>query len=171
MNCLEARKEFPAFWRRTMPLVARANLIEHLRDCADCDRSFRSFALTAPVVHSEIASDAASSAERPPLNLVRPRRFAASRLERTERRLPERPWKIAAAAALLLMTGVVTAWSSARWPTQNFTESVAGDSSEIDSTSNSTDSTGLSPDTLAPESALFEAVAPPDSSASSDDGI
>jgi hypothetical protein len=171
MNCLQARKEFSAFWRRTMPSVARANLIEHLRDCADCDGAFRSFALTAPVVHSEITSDTTASAQRAPLNLVRPRRFAVSRVERTERRLPERPWKIGAAAALLLMTGGVTAWSSARWPIQNFTESVAGDSSEIDPVTNAADSTGLSPDALAPESALFEAVAPPDSSASSDDGV
>jgi hypothetical protein len=154
-----------------MASVARASLIEHLRECADCDRSFRSFALAAPVVHSETTSDTAASAQRAPLNLVRPQRFAISRVERTERRLPERPWKVAAAAALLLMTGGVTAWSSARWPTQNFIESVAGDSSEIDSATNSTDSAGLSPDTLGPESALFEAMAPPDSSASSDDGV
>ena len=99
MYCLEARKQFPAFWRRTMASVARASLIEHLRECAVCDRSFRSFALTAPVVHSETTSDTAASAQRAPLNLVRPQRFAISRVERTERRLPERPWKVAAAAA------------------------------------------------------------------------
>jgi hypothetical protein len=34
MNCFEARKEFGAFWRRTMAAEARAAFSAHLGGCA-----------------------------------------------------------------------------------------------------------------------------------------
>jgi anti-sigma factor RsiW len=125
MNCLEARKEFPRYWRRAMPEAARANLVEHLRACPQCDRAFRTFALSAPVIHSAIA--ALDSAPGTPLDLMRPRRFTISRGQQ-----PRQIWRTAALAAALLVAAGVTAWSSAQSPTQNFVESVMGESSEID---------------------------------------
>ena len=53
MNCFEARKEFVAFWRRQMPPLERAAFSAHLGTCTRCDHSFRVFALSAPVLHSE----------------------------------------------------------------------------------------------------------------------
>jgi hypothetical protein len=53
MNCFEARKEFVSFWRCLMPPERRSLFVEHLRNCTQCDHSFRIFALTAPVLHSE----------------------------------------------------------------------------------------------------------------------
>jgi anti-sigma factor RsiW len=126
MNCLEARKEFPRFWRRAMPEAARANLIEHLRACPQCDRAFRTFALSAPVVHSAIAADVLDSVPRTPLDLARPRRSTISHSR------PRQTWRTAALAAALLVAAGITAWSSAQSLKQNFVESVVGESSEVD---------------------------------------
>jgi len=52
MNCFEVRNDFVAFWQRTLKDDLRAQLLAHLRRCASCDRSFRCFALTAPVLYS-----------------------------------------------------------------------------------------------------------------------
>jgi len=52
MNCFEARKEFVAYWRRTMPPAERSSLVAHLGGCARCERAFRVFALSAPALHS-----------------------------------------------------------------------------------------------------------------------
>jgi len=52
INCFEARQEFRAFWRRELPAERRAALVSHLAGCSKCDRSFRNFALGAPVLHS-----------------------------------------------------------------------------------------------------------------------
>jgi hypothetical protein len=64
MNCLEARQEFKAFWRRKLPLDTRAELLEHLRQCRKCDRSFRVYALSAPVLHSDGEGDNIASPTR-----------------------------------------------------------------------------------------------------------
>ena len=50
MNCFEARNGFAAFWRKT--LEPRAAFLAHLKDCAGCDRAFRAFALTAPLLYA-----------------------------------------------------------------------------------------------------------------------
>jgi predicted anti-sigma-YlaC factor YlaD len=52
MNCFEARNDFVAFWQKSLSDGRRAQLLMHLRGCAACDRSFRNFALTAPVLYS-----------------------------------------------------------------------------------------------------------------------
>jgi hypothetical protein len=126
MSCLEARKEFPRYWRRAMSEAARLRLVEHLRDCPRCDRAFRTFALSAPVIHSTIAADVLDSVPRAPLDLVRRRRSIISRGE------PRQTWRTAALAAALLVAAGLTAWSSAQSPTPNFVESVVGESSEVD---------------------------------------
>ena len=56
MNCFEARKEFPSFWRRTLTPEERTAFLAHVGRCARCDRAFRVFALTAPVLHGDTAS-------------------------------------------------------------------------------------------------------------------
>jgi anti-sigma factor RsiW len=58
MNCFEARKEFPSFWRRMLTPEERTAFLAHLGRCARCDRAFRVFALTAPVLHGDSASRA-----------------------------------------------------------------------------------------------------------------
>jgi hypothetical protein len=52
MNCFEARNYFVAFWQKTLDGERRAQLLIHLSQCETCDRSFRAFALTAPVLYS-----------------------------------------------------------------------------------------------------------------------
>jgi len=53
MNCFEARQGFSSFWRRMLDIEQRGLLVAHLRQCARCDRAFRVFALSAPVLHSD----------------------------------------------------------------------------------------------------------------------
>lgn len=56
MNCFEARKEFQSFWRRTLTPEDRTAFLAHVGRCARCDRAFRVFALTAPVLHGDSAT-------------------------------------------------------------------------------------------------------------------
>ena len=170
MNCFDARKEFPAFWRRTIPLAERARLVEHLKACARCDRAFRVFALSAPVIHSENRPEATASLARTPLNLVRPRRFANARAESFARRVPQRPWQVAATAAALLMVGAFTAWSSIQWPVRNFADSVAADTSDVEPVDYSFDNNATALDAAAQEPALFDPITP-SPSAPSDNGL
>jgi hypothetical protein len=157
MTCFEARKEFPVFWRRAMPAASRSNLTAHLQDCAQCDRAFRAFALSASVLHSDLVVDAKPQAPRPPISLVRPRRFTPGHAVPLERSGTWRPWKIAAAASLMVAVGGFSAWSAARWPTENFADTVAGESVEVDPVIYSSDSATADP--FAPESSLSESAA------------
>lgn len=159
MNCFEARKGFAAFWRRTMLLTERVRLVEHLKVCAQCDRSFRLFALSAPVVHSDSRPMAAAPAARAPLNLVRPRRFAGNLEEPFRQRNLQWPWQVAAAAALLFIGGI-SAWSSTRWPVDNFAESIVADSADADGGAYSSDNTANAFDSAAQEPALFDSISP-----------
>jgi putative zinc finger protein len=65
MNCFEARKEFPSFWRRMLTPEERTAFLAHVGRCARCDRAFRVFALTAPVLHGD-------SESREPLRVEQP---------------------------------------------------------------------------------------------------
>lgn len=53
MNCLQTRKNFPAFWQNTIAPSQRLDFLDHLARCPACDRSFRLFALTAPVLYGD----------------------------------------------------------------------------------------------------------------------
>jgi hypothetical protein len=53
MNCFGARQGFVGFWQRTMGAGDREAFVAHLESCQRCDRSFRIFALTAPVLHAK----------------------------------------------------------------------------------------------------------------------
>ncbi|HJU11715.1 MAG TPA: hypothetical protein VJ728_12600 [Candidatus Binataceae bacterium] len=80
MNCFEARNQFVAFWQKSLEGESRTQLLLHLRGCAACDRAFRIFALTAPVLYSasepewksEPVQPAKVSALRPYESSVRP---------------------------------------------------------------------------------------------------
>jgi hypothetical protein len=65
MNCFEARNDFVALWQKTLAHDRRGQLLAHLRECAGCDRSFRIFALTAPVLHSASEPEWKSELARP----------------------------------------------------------------------------------------------------------
>ncbi len=64
MNCLEARQNFAAFWRRELDQECCAALIAHLGGCRKCDQAFRTFAFTAPVLHSKHAPNLHGAAPR-----------------------------------------------------------------------------------------------------------
>jgi hypothetical protein len=55
MNCFEARPQFVDLWRGTPDAERRAALLAHVKECAKCDRAFRTFALTAPMLHPRCA--------------------------------------------------------------------------------------------------------------------
>src|SRR5258708_34502410 len=52
MNCFEARQDFVGFWQSALEGERRRELLAHLKGCLKCDRAFRAFALTAPMLHS-----------------------------------------------------------------------------------------------------------------------
>jgi hypothetical protein len=170
MNCFEARMDFAVFWRRAMPLAERARLVEHLAACTQCDRSFRVFALSAPVVYSEAEPGGTATTVRSALNLVRPRRFATARPSTFARPRPESSWRTAAVAAVLLMIGGFAAWSSTRAPAENFAESVVADSPDVEAARTSFDPAATAIDADAQAPALFDAIAP-DPSAPGDNGL
>jgi hypothetical protein len=67
MNCFEARQDFVGFWRRTLDDERRRALLAHLKECVKCDRAFRAFALTAPMLHSgsgTVAAEGGAGATR-----------------------------------------------------------------------------------------------------------
>lgn len=65
MNCFEARRDFVAFWQKTLAKEHRGQLLMHLHGCAACDRFFRIFALTAPVLYSATEPEWSSEATQP----------------------------------------------------------------------------------------------------------
>ena len=62
MNCFEARRDFAPMWRRALDEERRQSLIAHLRRCAKCDRAFRMFALSAPMLNTHGKHRAQASA-------------------------------------------------------------------------------------------------------------
>lgn len=76
MNCFEARKEFPSFWRRTLTTEERAAFLAHVGRCARCDRAFRVFALTAPVLHGDSESREPLPLAQASVATLEPSRFA-----------------------------------------------------------------------------------------------
>ncbi|MDO8432942.1 MAG: hypothetical protein Q7S58_11095 [Candidatus Binatus sp.] len=114
MNCFETRNEFPALWRKTASAERRAELLAHLAGCAKCDRAFRAFALTAPVLHSDSeppAASARSPGDRRDFSAFdRPLRFASiPRVEQGPRR-----WLAMSAAAAIFVFASGAAYLSAR---------------------------------------------------------
>jgi hypothetical protein len=65
MNCFEARNGFIPFWQKRLADKRQAQLLTHLHGCASCDRSFRIFALTAPVLYSAAEPDGNCASAQP----------------------------------------------------------------------------------------------------------
>ncbi len=65
MNCFEAKNDFVAFWQKKLSHQRQAQLLAHLHRCVTCDRSFRIFALTAPVLYSATEPDSTAGAKWP----------------------------------------------------------------------------------------------------------
>jgi len=168
MNCFEARKEFGAFWRRTLELETRASFVSHLGGCTKCDRSFRTFALSAPVLHSEREPE-------PQIQAVGAARVAVRPL--SARREPVHSggtprWRSAAAAAMLLVIGGLAAWSAAMPLRQNVDvmEAIAGDDPSIEPVSYTPDTSLFGQDVIGVDPSLQEPLAP-DSSPVRSEGL
>ena len=77
MNCFEARQDFVGFWQSALGDERRRNLLAHLKGCPKCDRAFRAFALTAPMLHAGNGATAESARGATPAG----GRFGVSHLE------------------------------------------------------------------------------------------
>jgi len=151
MNCFEARKEFPSFWRRTLTPEERTAFLAHVGRCARCDRAFRVFALTAPVLHGDTASrepvgvaqasvaphDSSPYARREP---AIPSRHGATV---TRSAVMPRASRTAWAAAALAAAALFVLYIAAATPGQTFEDAITGEDAVGD----------LS--TATPESAVF----------------
>jgi hypothetical protein len=124
MDCLETRNEFPALWRKTATIERRAEAMAHVASCTKCDRAFRVFAMTAPVLHAE--SEPAEVVESPSKSgrefsaYDRPHRSASTaRVERSPRR-----WLAMAAAAAIFVLASGAAYFSERSPNISFNDAL-----------------------------------------------
>ena len=118
MNCFEARQDFRSFWRKELSAERRGAFVAHLAECAKCDAAFRTFALTAPVFHSE-----AEPAR--PVTLAR-RISASAQREGRAYREPRRAqaWLSIAAAVALFITGASAAYISVDTPDETLSEAI-----------------------------------------------
>jgi hypothetical protein len=126
MNCFDVRNLFIAFWQRALADERRTQLLAHLRGCAACDRSFRIFALTAPILYSATEAEGNSAPVRPMVReasgfelLSAKRRPIVGRLDRI---LPA--FAMAAAAVIALYFAVP--------PRMTFEDAIGADNSNVD---------------------------------------
>jgi hypothetical protein len=166
MNCFEARKEFGAFWRRTLEREARASFVSHLGGCTKCDRSFRIFALSAPALHSERDPNPQMPAIGAARATVRP--LSARREPMRSESTPG--WRRAAAAAMLVVIGGVAAWSAAMPLRQSVDvmEAIAGDDPSIEPVSYTPDTSLFGQDVIGADPSLQEPLAPESNSVRSE---
>jgi hypothetical protein len=154
MNCFEARQDFVGFWQSALVGDRRHELREHLKGCAKCDRAFRSFALTAPMLHSTGAlADEAGISTMPqgaqiapqtvssnvvPIDLNGVRRADTHRaaeilrrasVYRLAERRPSRSWRDAAAGFSAVAAAVLLAYFSMATPSQSFDDALANSDS------------------------------------------
>ena len=117
MNCFEARQDFRSFWRNELAPERRAAFLAHLAECSKCDGAFRTFALTAPVFHSD-AEPASSGA-------VGRRMPASTREGRAYREMRRSsPWLSIAAVLAMLITGASAAYFSVDTPTETLSQAI-----------------------------------------------
>jgi hypothetical protein len=111
VDCFEVRREFAEFWRGSIEEERRRKLLEHLRNCAGCDRAFRAFALTAPVLHSDsrpVAMPSDGVSHRPASSAPKPR-----------------VWLAATAVATLTMAATVAVYLAVAAPRQTLDEALS----------------------------------------------
>jgi hypothetical protein len=133
MNCFEARQEFVTFWRRTMPQDRRAEFSAHLGECPRCDRSFRIFALSAPVLHSDTEPEpGASPARMIGLHSVAAPVFGSDRTART--RFVARPWRAMGAAFAMTAAAGLALFVAVGSPRDSFEDAIAGEDPNVELT-------------------------------------
>jgi hypothetical protein len=152
MNCFEARQDFVSFWRGALAGERRSDLLAHLKGCAKCDRAFRTFTLTAPMLHSggaaatEPTSGAPhrapyaapqvsrSAAINAPIDLSGVRSANADRAAEILRRASvyqfaerrsSRAWRDAAAGLSAVVAAVLLIYFSMAVPSQSFDDLLA----------------------------------------------
>jgi predicted anti-sigma-YlaC factor YlaD len=126
MNCFEARQDFRSFWRKDLAPERRGELVAHLAECSRCDGAFRTFALTAPVLHSEAEPARATPTLR--------RMPASSRRDGRAYRQPSRSaaWVSIAAVVALFVTGASAAYYSVETPTETLSDAIHQPSQSIE---------------------------------------
>jgi hypothetical protein len=153
MNCFEARQDFVGFWQRALDGERRRELLVHFEGCAKCDRAFRAFALTAPMLHSKgaVADEAVAGGDRisatphveqstprhasssMPIDMNGMRRADARRaaeilrrasVYRLAERRPSRQWRDAAAGLSAVVAAVLLAYFSVAAPSQSFDDAL-----------------------------------------------
>ncbi len=126
MNCFEARQDFRSFWRKELASERRIEFVAHLAACSKCDGAFRTFALTAPVLHSDTeparmvsgAHRIAASARRDGRAYRQPNRSAA--------------WMSIAAVVALFLTGASAAYYSVETPVETLSDAIHQPSSSVE---------------------------------------
>ncbi|MGH7947771.1 MAG: hypothetical protein ACREQF_00895 [Candidatus Binataceae bacterium] len=116
MNCFEARQDFTDLWRSGLAPERRAALVEHLGQCAKCDRAFRLFALGAPVLHTEAPPNMPE--------MSRARVSPGARRSRTARYAARRWMPMCAALALFVASGFA-AYLAVITPVEPLTDELA----------------------------------------------
>ena len=144
MNCFEARQGFAGFWQGALGDERRRSLLAHLKGCLKCDRAFRAFALTAPMLHGGSVAAAAGAAsgsgavevarlELPGNIAATPRADAGRAAEILRRasvyrladRRPMRQWRDAAAGFSAMAAAALLLYFSLATPSQSFDDFMA----------------------------------------------
>ena len=119
MNCFQARREFPNFWRQQLEPATADELAGHLGCCGLCDRAYRLFALTAPVLHSDAdAVEAMLAGERG--TRLPARRMRSSAAEHAI----EQHGTVWAALSMLVAASVI-AYMSVAVPSESLTDALS----------------------------------------------
>jgi len=121
MNCFEARQDFPAFWRRSLESERRAELMAHLKGCAKCDRAFRVFALTAPVLYSDAEPKSRTTARPVVRRVALVSRSAAG----------ARSWLAMCASVMVIVAASFAAYLSVTAPVGNLTDELADSETSV----------------------------------------
>jgi hypothetical protein len=155
MNCFEARQDFVRFWQNALESARRRELLTHLKGCLKCDRAIRTFALTAPMLHSgssAAASPSISTASHDsvgtpaqngshvdrPIDMNGLRSADAQRAAEILRRAsvyrladrrPSHRWREAAAGLSAVAAAVLLAYFSVATPSQSFDDALASSDS------------------------------------------
>lgn len=131
MNCFEARKEFPSFWRRTLTPEERTAFVAHVGRCARCDRAFRVFALTAPVLHGDSVTrepmGVVSVATQESLLYARREPSATSHRGATVTPVVPRASRTVWAAAALAAAALFVLYIAAATPGQTLEDAITGE--------------------------------------------
>jgi len=133
MNCFEARQAFVPFWRRTMPQDDRAAFLAHLRQCPPCDRSFRLFALGAPVLHSDAEPDHGSPA-LPRVGGLHSVASPPSENSTPRTRIAPRAWRTITAACAMAAVAALALYVAAGSPRDTLEEALAGEDQNVELT-------------------------------------